>query len=1000
MARIPKDELERLKRKVNVAELARMRGVELTAVGSELRGHCPFHDDSTPSFFVHESTNVWNCRGACDAGGSVVDFVMRSEGIAFRHAMEWLRGYENGEVTPSKTAPVKTSTARKLASPFEFGSDEQALLNRYAAFCHEVFKRTPAAQGYLEKRGLQSSEMVEKFQIGFVDRSLGLRLPNNQRVEGRQMREQLHQLGVLRESGHEHLVGCITFPVVDEHGNVRQIYGRRIGNLLADQVRHFYLPGEQRGVWNESALKGSGGLIILCEAIIDALTLWCAGFRNVSSAYGANGFSDEHLEAFRRHGVEHVLIAYDRDEAGDAGAVRVAERLNGAGIGAYRVHFPKGMDANEFSRKMRPVERAFRLVLRGAEHLGGPKIDLAARIELPLTTENPGPLAAPAISVPVAETAAPTTILPAPETLAAHVMEGDEVTLPIGDRKWRVRGLLKNNSADVLRVNVMVTLDGKFHVDNLDLYSSRGRKAFVEDASDQLRIGNDALKADVGTVLRTLEQLQMTRLKEAAKPKVTVPPMTVEERDAAMALLKDEALCERILRDFSKCGLVGEETNKLTAYLGCVTRKMAHPLAILVQSGSGSGKTTLMDAVLAFMPEEEREKYSAMTERALYYVGEEELSHKILGVVEEEGAERASYALKLLQSEGELMIASTAKDPQTGQLSTKSYRVKGPVMIFVTTTRIEQDEEFVNRCLVLTVDESREQTRAIHGVQREKRTVDGLFAGLDREAIRKLHQNAQRLLKPLQVVNPYVRELAFADEKTRMRRDFEKYLTLIDAVALLRQYQKPLKHESRDGRAVEYIEVESRDLQIAQELALEVLGHTLDELPAQTRKFLTLLEAQVRRVCAERQCRREEFLITRREMLDWTGWSYDQVRVHLGRLIEQEYVLVLRGARGHQYVYELLYDGGGQDGGRFVMGASELNVRTPKGSGGVLKSVGVGLGGHWGGVGAGFGNASKAENSASDRGEMPVMPVKGGNSTVPAGAGHDHRINGTPLPVP
>ena len=730
MSRIPKDELERLKRKVSVAELARMRGVELTAVGSELRGSCPFHDDSTPSFFVQESTNVWNCRGACDAGGSVVDFVMRSEGIAFRHAMEWLLGYEKGEVTPSKTAPVKTSTARKLASPFDPGSNEQALLNRYAAFCHEVFKRTPAAQGYLEKRGLQSAEMVEKFQIGFVDRSLGLRLPTSQRVEGKHLRDQLQQLGVLRETGHEHLVGCITFPIVDGHGNVQQIYGRRIGNLTTDQPRHFYLPGEQRGVWNEAALKGSGGLVILCEAIIDALTFWCAGFHNVTSAAGVNGFSDEHLEAFRRHGVEHVLIAFDGDEAGDTGARRVAERLSGAGIGAHRVQFPKGMDANEYARKIRPVSRALRMALAGANHLAGPEIDLTLRIELPVTTETAAPLATPAMTSEVGETSSPTATAPVVENLAEHVVVGDEVTLPIGDRQWRVRGLLKNNSADVLRVNVMVTLGAKFHVDNLDLYSSRGRKAFVVDAGDQLRVGGEALTADVGTVLRTLEQLQMARLKEEAKPKVTVPVMTAEERDAAMALLKDEALCERILRDFSKCGLVGEETNKLTAYLGCVTRKMAHPLAILVQSGSGSGKTTLMDAVLAFMPEEEREKYSAMTERALYYVGEEELSHKILGVVEEEGAERASYALKLLQSEGELMIASTAKDPQTGQLSTKSYRVKGPVMIFVTTTRSEQDEEFVNRCLVLTVDESREQTRAIHGVQREKRTVDGLFADL------------------------------------------------------------------------------------------------------------------------------------------------------------------------------------------------------------------------------------------------------------------------------
>ena len=109
-------------------------------------------------------------------------------------------------------------------------------------------------------------------------------------------------------------------------------------------------------------------------------------------------------------------------------------------------------------------------------------------------------------------------------------------------------------------------------------------------------------------------------------------------------------------------------------------------------------------------------------------MGETNLKHKILAIVEEEGAERATYALKLLQSEGELTIASTGKDPETGRLVTHEYRVEGPVMIFLTTTAIEIDEELLNRCLVLTVDEDREQTRAIHELQRERQTLEGLLA--------------------------------------------------------------------------------------------------------------------------------------------------------------------------------------------------------------------------------------------------------------------------------
>jgi hypothetical protein len=118
-----------------------------------------------------------------------------------------------------------------------------------------------------------------------------------------------------------------------------------------------------------------------------------------------------------------------------------------------------------------------------------------------------------------------------------------------------------------------------------------------------------------------------------------------------------------------------------------------------------------MDAVLNLMPEEERIQYSAMTGQSLYYLGETSLQHKILAIAEEEGVRQAAYALKLLQSDGELKIASTGKDEQSGELMTREYTVQGPVMLMLTTTAIDVDEELLNRCLVLTVNESRSRRR-------------------------------------------------------------------------------------------------------------------------------------------------------------------------------------------------------------------------------------------------------------------------------------------------
>jgi hypothetical protein len=272
-----------------------------------------------------------------------------------------------------------------------------------------------------------------------------------------------------------------------------------------------------------------------------------------------------------------------------------------------------------------------------------------------------------------------------------------------------------------------------------------------------------------------------------------------------------------------------------------------------------------------------------------------------------------------------LTIASTGKDPTTGRLTTHTYRVQGPVMLLLTTTAPELDEELRNRCLVLTVDEDRAQTRAIHRQQRERQTLAGLLAERDRARVRKRHQDAQRLLRPLLVVNPYARALTFRDDRTRTRRDHLKYLTLIRALALLHQHQRPLKRVVHHGERVEYVEVTLEDIAVANRLAHEVLGRSLDELAPQTRRLLGLLDAMVREACERQAVARATYRFTRRDVRRFTGWSDFQVRTHLDRLISLEYVLVHRGSRGQGFVYELLYDGQGQDGEPFVMGLVDVD---------------------------------------------------------------------------
>lgn len=365
--------------------------------------------------------------------------------------------------------------------------------------------------------------------------------------------------------------------------------------------------------------------------------------------------------------------------------------------------------------------------------------------------------------------------------------------------------------------------------------------------------------------------------------------------------------------------MVGEAENALVTYLAALSRKLDRPLAVLIQSTSAAGKSALMDAVLDLVPEEERVTYSAMTGQSLFYLGEADLKHNALAIAEEEGARHAAYALKLLQSQGTLTIASTGKDPATGKLVTQDYKVEGPVALMLTTTAIDLDEELANRCLVLTIDESRDQTRAIHARQRYEETLAGLAEQESGKAIRTIHHNAQRPLQPVKVVNPYAEHLTFMDEKTRTRRDHRKYLALIRAIAFLHQYQRePKTLAGPDGTTTPYIEATPDDIAAANGLAHAVLGTTLDELPPQTRLLLTLIRAFVAERATAQGIATRDVRFTRRELREGIGWGDTQAKLHLSRLADLEYLIVRRDAT--RFLYELAWAGEGSDGRAFVMG--------------------------------------------------------------------------------
>jgi DNA primase len=845
---IEQAEIDRVKQSTDLQTLVRARGVTLKRKGKQLVGLCPFHDDHEPSLIVDPKKQLWNCLGACSEGGDVYKWVMKSEGIGFREAHERLQLMQG-------------------APPVERGDDPQSVdpiwLERTTAHYHRRLLETPAAQDYLSSRGIIAPEFATTFRVGYADGTL----PEIISAEGRAA---LKRIGVITENGRELMGGCVIFPLVDAgSGRVVSLYGRRCGKeeaLYPEGARHLYLPGPRRGVFNPQGARNADEVIVT-ESVIDAAAVWSAGLRNVMPAYGVNGLTDEIVGHLQECRVKRVALALDSDDVGQYAAQRFGERLKESGVAARAVILP-AKDCSAWIASGATAEELRALVALAQE---------ASEIE----------------SEPQA---------------VEFEKEGDgSLRCVLGSREYRARGL-QAVGLDRLKINLRVRVSGAFHLDTLDLYQARARSQFANTAAKLCRVDEQEINADLLTLIEALEAARLEMKKTAVKDEER--PMIASEREAALEFLRDRRLVERIVEDFRRCGFEGEPTTVLAAYLAALSRKLPEPFSVLVIARSGAGKSALQDAVCGLVPPEDLVRVTRLTGQALFYKDPDSLKQKLLSIAEEEGAQAAVYSLRTLASDQHLSIAATRTDPATGKLHTEHYEVHGPVSIIITTTSPEAfDEETRSRFVPLTLDESEAQTKAILERQRRRYSLQGTLERKDADAVRRLHHNAQRLLRPLEVINPFFSELSYPTEKLIHRREQKKYLALQATIALLHQYQREAKQavSEETGVEFEYVEVTLDDIELANELTTAALSRALDELAPPVRgmyeEFRRLCEARAK----EERRPVDEVQLTRREIREATGWSDWQVRVYCQQLVELEYLATASGANGKRFVYELAF---------------------------------------------------------------------------------------------
>jgi 5S rRNA maturation endonuclease (ribonuclease M5) len=734
-----------------------------------------------------------------------------------------------------------------------------ALLSRVVEHYHKSFCERKDAQEYLAKRGLTDPDLLKLFKVGYADGSLLKLVPRSG-----ELKEQLVELGVLTKEGRELLGGCVVVPIPDPlTGEWTTLYGRGVRT-----PRHCHLPGPLRGVLNFQAARSSSE-VILAESVLDALSFHQAGISSAIPIYGTGGFTADHLDLLKREGVKRVVLALDGDIAGRKATAQLKEKLTAAGVVVRVMPYPPNVkDPNEL------------LVFtngNAAEVFAKCLSEAEPEDEPPATTPPP----ADAVPAPSAQASAGS---PAPPP------EPGVVTLDRDGRAYHAR--VVSAVLGRLRATVRASRGAAFHVDSLDLYSSRSRSEFARRASKALGAEVEAVESDLLAVLVLAEKTVPHEEKPVEVSSARI--LTESEHAEALSLLRRADLLDQVARDIDTLGYVGEETNKRLLYLVAVSRKLEDPLSAIVFSQSGAGKSGLTEVIERLCPPEDVVLLTRLTPQSLYYVEPGFLDQKLVIVEERYGSIEADYSIRVLQSRKKLIAAAPIKDPQTGNMKTRIFTVEARAAFIEATTASVVNHENATRCFELQMDESPEQTRRIHERQRLLRTERGLGLRQQADAICRRHWNAQRLLDPLPVVIPFADKLTFPTAWMRTRRDHARFLNLIEVVAFLHQYQR----ERRGGAIVASL----ADYEAAYALAGEVLAGTLSDL----KKPLQEAHERIRELASA-----GGGSVSRRQIREELNQPDSTVRGWLHELVELEYLEAesSRGGAGKPTRYRLLERG-------------------------------------------------------------------------------------------
>jgi len=559
----------------------------------------------------------------------------------------------------------------------------------------------------------------------------------------------------------------------------------------ASGLRYVHWHEPTRGLVGIEALKAYDDIFV-CDTPFHALHVRQHGFADVVALRQADEI-ERHLDLFHKHGIERVSVVSRKH------AKLISPILAEAGIDVVRVPFPLSS----------------RIVTRKA-------LDAAAKEE-PATGESGARLVG--------------------RTESQLHFEAGEIT-------FRIDSVASAGLA--MRVRVRAELGGASFIDRMDLASASGRRKFARSCGAKLGLPARDVERDVSAVAALIDAME----EEEARERIGAPRiLTPDERDTATSVLSSEDVLSYQADALEKLlGFVAEPENKRLALLVAASRLLEKPLGAVARGSASSGKSALMQAVAKTLPTTEVLNLSRLTPKALYFMPEGALEHKLLVCDEYAGLAATEYALRTIMSNQTLSLAITVREG--GRVpTTRTVSQPARLAVLVSTTGSINIEN-LSRMLEFRMDTSPSQTR---------RVMEAVAAGGAGESGKRLRRlealtDLNRMLRPCRVTIPFADRLTYASTSVLARRQFAQVVGLISAHAALFQFQR----ETDEANGTLVVEATKADY----EAVYPLLGHVVEHFEeAITPPAMELLEA-VEREDAKR--------ITRKEVMDRLGWSYSK----------------------------------------------------------------------------------------------------------------------------